>query len=798
MDEKKDQISDSFVSKKIQFIKEAWNEHLWVRLLLIFAAILLSALLIFLLFIISKLIIPLLKLKIEFQYDYLVDTFNNNPFLQKNALYDLSSFKDTFNKIEKLLEFEVFQQIILLIQGENNNNLIIRINPINTITELQLKLNHIINERKDNSNQNLDNLKALIQNIPNIQNFKNNIKIFENDIQNFYTKSTKERNQLFSSLEIQFDNLHQAISNSFESILKLDKTYGENEDRGYNNLLEEVQNTIKIWVNTAINFYTEEMNFEAGNFNKNLNKPFNKQFEENLEQHFTRQSNNLTTKKTNQQTQNNRIVDKNPSNQDSNISIYDGKSIDGKPKTEEKNAANTTHSNNLPNLNTLSTIKEEAGKEPTQSQNSLNNNIHKESKVKITSTIEIPEVKTVQKTEKPFNAELTSDDNSILEKFNNIQSDQIDDKFSQEIIQNIRHLMQFIINGSIGTMIDSNKELYEKINPLIEKYNLHNINNFLEILNNPETIKNKINNIVLFIKHAKHYLQSSGNSQTINNLDKQLKELNDKIKKLSKDINLSNEEKITNLILNDLNDQDKATVLTSRTNDSLILNYENCKTILDELKRIQLRVINDEENKIIELDNPSESKNENNITYEKKIEKLIQIVQDYSNHSEEMKLFAEIRTLNSTLEIKKNTILNDIGQIKFDEYQLLWSEQSKKLITKIGNDQNNLNELNKTIHNIIYNLNEIQNPISMLDSMPVRDKKVELPALFIRKNNNDFQEKDELNIIITQLKILYNKIPEAIQLEKQIYDKNTELKNLKTPNNKINIFERLIKKIAKQ
>ena len=160
-----------------------------------------------------------------------------------------------------------------------------------------------------------------------------------------------------------------------------------------------MQNTIKIWVNTAINFYTEEMNFEAGNFNKNLNKPFNKQFEENLEQHFTRQSNNLTTKKTNQQTQNNRIVDKNPSNQDSNISIYDGKSIDGKPKTEEKNAANTTHSNNLPNLNTLSTIKEEAGKEPTQSQNSLNNNIHKESKVKITSTIEIPEVKTVQKTE---------------------------------------------------------------------------------------------------------------------------------------------------------------------------------------------------------------------------------------------------------------------------------------------------------------------------------------------------------------------------------------------------------------
>ena len=74
------QISDSFVSKKIQVIREAWNEHLWVRLLLILTAILLSALLIFLLFIISKLIIPLLKLKIEFKYDYLVDTFNNNPF----------------------------------------------------------------------------------------------------------------------------------------------------------------------------------------------------------------------------------------------------------------------------------------------------------------------------------------------------------------------------------------------------------------------------------------------------------------------------------------------------------------------------------------------------------------------------------------------------------------------------------------------------------------------------------------------------------------------------------------------
>lgn len=784
------QISDSFVSKKIQVIREAWNEHLWVRLLLILTAILLSALLIFLLFIISKLIIPLLKLKIEFKYDYLVDTFNNNPFLQKNELNDLLGSSDTLNKIKKLLEFEIFQPIILLIQKENDNNyLITEINQINTITFLESKLKNKTDLINDDSNQNLNNLKTLIVNIPDISTYKDIISKY--DIENFHTKSTKERNQLFSLLEIQFNNLHQVISDSLKKILKLEKTQGDNEDKGYNSLLKEVQDTIKIFVNTAINFYAQEIIVKAGNIDPNPNKPFNKQFEEELNKHFSNSNRKSTIVKINQRNQSNRIADQNPANQDSNPTIYDDGSINHK-----LNNSNIKHSNNSHNPNILFTIKKK-DERINQSQNSSNNNLSDKPKEKITSTIETPEVNEIQEIAKPFNAELTSDDDSILEKFNNIQSDQIDDKFSQEIIQNIRQLMRFIINGSIGTMIDSNKELYEKINPLIEKYNLHYINNCLEILNNPETIKSKINNIILFTKNIKHYLPLNTDLPTIKNLNEQLNKVNDQIKTLSKDINLSNEEKITNLILNDLNDKDKLNLKEIFNNQNFILNYENCKTILDELKRIQLRAVNDQENEIIELDNPSESKTENNIPYKEKIEKLIQIVQDYFNHSEEIKLFAEIKTLNSTLEIKKNTILNDIGQIKFDEYQLLLNEQSKKLITKIKNNQNNLNELNKDLHNIIFNLNEIQNPANMINLIPGIDKKVELPDLFIRKNHNDFPEQNELRILITQLQNLNNRISETIQLEKQRHGKSIKLENLKTPNKEISTIGKFFKGLVK-
>ena len=777
------QISDSFVSKKIQFIKEAWNEHLWVRLLLIFTAIILSALLIFLLIKLIQLIIPLLKLKIEFKYDYLVDTFNNNPFLQKNELHDLLGSSDALNKIEKLLEFEIFQPIILFIQ--ENDKFVTKINLINTTPSLQLKLKNKTDLINDDSNQNLNNLKTLIGNIPDISKYKN--IILQCDIENFHTKSTKERNQLFSSLEVQFDDLHQAISDSFKLILKLEKTRDNNEDKGYNNLLEEVQNTIKIWVNAAINFYAQKIIVKANDIDSNPNKPFNEQFEKELEKYFPDSNNNSTTVKINQQSYNNKSVNQDQINQNSDLSIYDDKPINHEVKKEGDNN-DIKHSNKALNPNTLFTINKEneqtyqsrnSSNNTYQSQNSSNNNLSEEPKVKITPTIETPEVNTVQEVATPFKAELTDDDNSILEKFNNIQQDQIDNNFTQKIIKNIMHLMQSIINGSIGTMSDSHPKLYDKINPLIEKYNLHNINNCLEILNDPETIKIEINNIILFTKNIKHHLSLNTGSQIIKNLNEQLDKLNDQIKTLSEDINLSNEEKITNLILNDLNDQDRADIVTKTAEQNCMLNYNNCNVILNTLNDIK-------------------SKNENNIPYKEKIDKLIQIVQDYSNNSKEMKLSAEIKTLNSALEIRKNTILNDIGKIKFDEYQLLWSEQSKKLITKIKDDQNNLNELNKTIHNIIYNLNEIQNPANMLNSIPGRNKKVELPALFIRKNNNDFPEKNELNILITQLQNLNKEISETIQLEKQIYDKSTELENLKTPNNEINILRKFFKGFEKQ
>ena len=376
--------------------------------------------------------------------------------------------------------------------------------------------------------------------------------------------------------------------------------------------------------------------------------------------------------------------------------------------------------------------------------------------------------------------QITDKDKKIEELLNEINSFQ---NSKDNNIKEISDLKIYInqLEQERGSEMGKEKDKEKGKGKKVEKRNLinnkedNNKNDFVNISENNED-NNNINNI--------------NDNLDMDIMNKNIKSLNDKIIELSNELN--NKENY----INELNEEKMAFLkkkgdYENRIKGMTIL-INKMKTELDN-KNISL---DDNDNKIILLQNELISLNQNNNEANNSLNKLI---------SENNMLKAKIKLLEdnyNTASIKNNDLINQINILQKENYEKFNKINSENM-SKINELQNELNESecskNKdslALHNLKLKNQKLINKISLLEEenkklMEYQNLNNNLRNEIILKNKNIEEYIDNINSnnnIISSLK------KDIITKNKFIEEQNKNYQELEKENNNINILKKNIDK----